>query len=49
VEGLKVEVSVENLAEFKELLSKAQKETEQLKETVEQIEQFKFEVKSCMQ
>lgn len=49
MEDLKVKVSVENLDEFKELLSKAQKETEQLKETVELIEQFKFEVDSCTQ
>lgn len=49
MEDLKVKVSVENLDEFKELLSKAQKETEQLKETVELIEQFKFGVSSCTQ
>lgn len=49
MKALKVEVSVEKLAEFKELLSKAQKESEQLKETVEQIERFKFEVNSCTQ
>ena len=49
MKDLKIRVSVENLAEFKELLSKAQKEAKQLKETVEQIEQFKFEVKSCTQ
>lgn len=49
MKDLKLVVSVENLDEFKELLSKAQKETEQLKETLEQIEKFKFEVKSCTQ
>lgn len=40
----KVNISIENLDQFKELLQKAQNQSEQLHKTLDEISNFEFQV-----
>lgn len=41
---IKVDLKIENLNEFTELVEKANKESAQLKETIAQIQNFAFDI-----
>ena len=44
INGMKVSFSIENLDQFNELLQKAHDQSEQLQKTLDEIQNFKFQV-----
>lgn len=44
IDGLKVNFSIENMDEFKELLQKAHDQSEQLNKTLFEIQNFEFQI-----
>lgn len=43
-ERMEIKIKVKNIEEFQKLVERAKKESGQLKKTIEQIHNFKFEI-----
>ena len=44
MEDLKQSLSIQNIQEYKELIEKAKKESDQLLQTIKQIQEFEIEI-----